>query len=322
MYASDEVKGTNKEVVAHCSLCFSKWDTTHCKIVHQGKGKAKLFCPFCDTDTYTDFKSLTEHVATQHPGCKLILPDGANYNTKAPVNEFNTKDVVPKPVPPTYTPKTTTIPWKPITHPLAPNLSSFLPLLTLQIQQLSSAPLPPTSPLTHSESRLYKRGLRDRVGMAESERNEKQKHAAECEQAYLLQRYENRYRKKSRLEVEEGLIVGRPVVWERERARSKSKEDSQCSVTGCSLCNGEYAKVIDFDETSVVCPVFRKIEEEEWGINTTQINMKKEVDTEEGEKKSMTKEEEIQALWKLQELKDTLTFVQEYNEGPKLKNVD
>ena len=198
-----------------------------------------------------------------------------------------------------------------------------------------------------AEIKLYQRGLRERQGKSDSERLEKEKYKAKCEQNILVWKYENRGRQKSKAEIEETALTSRPIVYTQTRIRAEpGLSEKTCFLgDGCSLCNGEYAKCVvteseikraegdimkvipiplnDLSGGEILSPTFRKIrhdsdfDEEESERNMLQ-NWKKGGNEVYGMTRGRREERIKKAkerFLQLQEMKTSIDFIQKYNQG-------
>lgn len=185
------------------------------------------------------------------------------------------------------------------------------------------------------ELRLFKRGLRDRVGQQEHEKNDKKKYEASIESDRLVHAYMNRNRKRTQDEIEFIALETKPLRFVSE-AFWKSASTKHCDDENCSLCGLTYAQTVLLDkemkdtknqtkstdvfinsDMDVASPFYREISENEmlWIDNENLEEIKKRrnaIRASRSTKRNIGKEEEE---LRLRELKNNLIFMKRYNEG-------
>jgi len=205
-----------------------------------------------------------------------------------------------------------------------------------------------------TENKLYLKGIRDRTNKAESEALEKFMYKDKCDEKQRWIDYQNRSRKKSPQELAVEELLTMPFQFD-GRKRSKlngflSSESaaatrrSKCSIgSSCELCNGFYAtcivtqKEIEAAGGVVInaCEQIRRKREEKTDIQIPSLSFRKILADEDlpddrdegseeeinnsrkrGEQRSMTRRNDRSELLKLQEMKHTMEFIQDFNEGP------
>jgi len=191
-----------------------------------------------------------------------------------------------------------------------------------------------------AENRLYLRGIRARTNKAESEALEKFMYKDQCEEKQRLIDYQNRSKKKTPQELEFDNILCRPIqICEKGSSAPSSKgattRRSKCSIgESCDLCNGWYAtwivtkkeiegaggNILDAidqirqdDEVKKDIPslYFRRITDEE-------LPNDRDEELESRGKlggRVMSRRNDRSDLLKLQELSNTVQFIEAYNEG-------
>ncbi len=200
-----------------------------------------------------------------------------------------------------------------------------------------------------TENKLYVRGLRERSGKAASEALEKMTFKNQWEENNLKYQYENRNIKKSAEDLEIDALIERPFrfvsITENNACSSTraTKRNNVCKIGPlCGLCNAAYAKYIITDKeieeaggkiTSVL-PIGHDSKKNQvirhlnhWPIADKDLPNDREDDTEEngrnkshskrskGRRKNAISNDSWMEYWKLMELRHSMDFIREYNEG-------
>ncbi len=192
-----------------------------------------------------------------------------------------------------------------------------------------------------SENKLYMRGLRERSGKAASEALEKMTYKDECELLLRKLEYENRCKRKTPEELETNEFIHRPfhIIPKAGSGSGSKTRRGGCKIgDSCSLCNGFYAtSIVTSDEIDdvggnilnalpIICGGQKRKEIPHlnfWRVSDQDIpDDRGEAEKEKG--KSMNRRSRGQGrinlnawmeYWKLMEMKNSLLFVKEYNQG-------
>ena len=197
------------------------------------------------------------------------------------------------------------------------------------------------------EARLYTRTIRERAGKAESEKLEKEKYKATCDEQQMMWEYENRGKKRSANSLEEEALLSRPIKYEKRPAASAATGGC-CVGEGCRLCDGTHAseliteaemneaegdigKVLPIpfggakaSEGSMLIPMnqllmpeIKEIDVDDYLADSDIEQEEKEEAKEKEKRPSRRKQKAEQALSEmghLCRLRHTLSFVEEYNQ--------
>lgn len=199
------------------------------------------------------------------------------------------------------------------------------------------------------EARLYARTIRERGVKAESEKLEKEKYKAICDEQQMMWEYENRGKKRSANSLEEEALLSRPIKYEKRPVTSASAATGACCAgEGCRLCDGTHAselvteaemneaggdisKIIPIpfggakaSEGATLVPInqllmpeIKEIDVDDYLADSDVEQEEKEENKEKEKRPSRRKQKAEQALSELGylcRLRHTLSFVEEYNE--------
>ena len=199
----------------------------------------------------------------------------------------------------------------------------------------------------HNEMTSFAKHIRESRNYADRERIEKLEYREECEEKLRVHQYMHRSRKRTHFELEYDSLLLRPIKISKTATMSQKRKikGDECSVIKndgiCSLCNGDYARIIVTDDEihkarngnilnalplsikeinrdqKILNPSFRELNNIMDDISDDEDDNEKYHSSHNGRsnhKKLRSKNAQSEFL-KIIEMKNKLCFVQRYNEG-------